>query len=60
MFALRGAVTSAGYYKSPKETDEFYKQMYFEIKKIENDNPAEIINFIEKLNKAIGAQYSRR
>jgi hypothetical protein len=36
------------------------REMYFEIKKIENNNPAETINFIEKLNKAIGAQYSRR
>lgn len=34
------------------------REMYFEIKKIENNNPTETINFIEKLHKVISSQYS--
>jgi len=36
------------------------REMCFEIKKIENKNSSETINFIEKLNKIINAQFSTR
>jgi len=31
MFALRAAVTRSGYYTSPKDADNFYRQIYIEI-----------------------------